>query len=109
MCLSLSNLPPTGICDQSLGVFLRFLPTASLWEQLAGASPRLLPTTGVLAQGLGKSYFTDFLCMYATGISGHQAAKLLRANGGKMAKLTIFMEFDFTKGPERGPNTTRGW
>ena len=89
-------------------MFLRLLPTASVWEQLAGASPRLLPTTGVLAQGLGKSYFTHCLCMYATGISGHQAAKLLRANGGKMAKLTVFMGFDFTKGPEWGQNVPRG-
>ena len=64
---------------------------------------------GWVLGGLGKSHFTHCLCMYATGISGHQAAKLLRANGGKMAKLTIFMGFDFTKGPERGQIVPRGW
>ena len=50
--------------------------------------------------------------MYETSILGHQVAKLLRVNGGKMGKwenVAFLGGFDFTKGPERGPNTTRGW
>ena len=53
-CVSISNLPTAGVCDQRIGVgpYLGNLPTAGICDQRVNMSISNLPTAGVCDQHL---------------------------------------------------------